>query len=35
VAVVDAQMKTRVDTAEEVQRSSWWKSRRKNKKTTN
>ncbi|OYZ01445.1 MAG: NADP-dependent malic enzyme [Sphingobacteriia bacterium 28-36-52] len=35
VAVVDAQMKTRVDTAEEVQKSSWWKSRRKNKKTTN
>ena len=35
VAVVDAQMKTRVDTAEEVQRSSWWKSRRKNKKTSN
>lgn len=35
VAVVDAQMKTRVDTAEEVQRSSWWKSRKKNKKTTN
>jgi malate dehydrogenase (oxaloacetate-decarboxylating)(NADP+) len=35
VAVVDAQMKTRVDTAEEVQRSAWWKSRRKNKKTTN
>ena len=32
VAVVDAQMKSRVDTAEEVQRSSWWKSRRKNKK---
>lgn len=35
VAVVDAQMKSRVDTAEEVQRSSWWKSRRKNKKTNN
>lgn len=35
VAVVDAQMKTRVDTAEEVQRSKWWKSRKKNKKTTN
>lgn len=35
VAVVDAQMKTRLDTAEEVQRSSWWKSRKKNKKTTN
>lgn len=35
VAVVDAQMKTRLDTAEEVQRSSWWKSRRKNKKTAN
>jgi malate dehydrogenase (oxaloacetate-decarboxylating)(NADP+) len=35
VAVVDAQMKTRVDTAEEVQRSTWWKSRKKNKKTTN
>ena len=35
VAVVDAQMKTRVDTAEEVQRSSWWKSRKKSKKTTN
>jgi len=35
VAVVDAQMKTRLDTAEEVQRSSWWKSRRENKKTTN
>lgn len=35
VAVVDAQMKTRVDTAEEIQRSAWWKSRRKNKKTTN
>ena len=34
VAVVEAQMKTRVDTAEEVQRSSW-KSRKKNKKTTN
>ncbi len=29
VAVVDAQMKSRVDTAEEVKRSSWWKSRRK------
>lgn len=35
VAVVDAQMKSRVDTAEEVQRSSWWKSRRKNKKPNN
>lgn len=35
VAVVDAQMKTRVDTEEEVQRSAWWKSKRKNKKTTN
>ncbi|WP_037351466.1 NADP-dependent malic enzyme [Sediminibacterium salmoneum] len=32
VAVVDAQMKSRVDTAEEVQRSSWWKSRRKTRK---
>lgn len=35
VAVVDAQMKSRVDTAEEVKRSSWWKSRRKNKSTNN
>lgn len=35
VAVVDAQMKSRVDTAEEVKRSSWWKSRRKNKGTNN
>ncbi|BDQ12012.1 NADP-dependent malic enzyme [Sediminibacterium sp. TEGAF015] len=35
VAVVDAQMKSRVDTAEEVKRSSWWKSRRKNKNSNN
>src|SRR5574343_592936 len=35
VAVVDAQMKSREDTAEEVKRSSWWKSRRKNKSTNN
>ena len=35
VAVVDAQMKSRLDTAEEVKRSSWWKSRRKNKGANN
>lgn len=35
VAVVDAQMKSRLDTAEEVKRSAWWKSRRKNKNLNN
>ncbi len=29
LAVVDAQLKNRVDTAEQVKKSSWWKSRRK------
>jgi malate dehydrogenase (oxaloacetate-decarboxylating)(NADP+) len=31
VAVVDAQLKCRTDTREEVQRSSWWKRRKKGK----
>jgi malate dehydrogenase (oxaloacetate-decarboxylating)(NADP+) len=32
VAVVDAQLKCRVDTNEEIQRSTWWKRRKKAKK---
>ena len=32
VAVVDAQLKSRVDTETEVQRSSWWKRLKKRKK---
>jgi hypothetical protein len=32
VAVVDAQLKTRVDTHAEVQRVSWWKRMKKRKK---
>ena len=32
VAVVDAQLKSRVDTNTEVQRSSWWKRLKKRKK---
>jgi len=32
VAVVDAQLKCRVDTNEEIQRSTWWKRRKKEKK---
>ncbi len=32
VAVVDAQLKTRIDTEAEVQRTSWWKRMKKRKK---
>ncbi len=32
VAVVDAQLKTRIDTAVEVERTSWWKKLKKKKK---
>ena len=32
VAVVDAQLKTRIDTATEVERTSWWKKLKKKKK---
>jgi malate dehydrogenase (oxaloacetate-decarboxylating)(NADP+) len=32
VAVVDAQLKTRIDTDAEVQRTSWWKRMKKRKK---
>ncbi len=32
VAVVDAQLKTRIDTAKEVERTSWWKKLKKKKK---
>ena len=32
VAVVDAQLKCRIDTNEEIQRSNWWKRRKKVKK---
>jgi malate dehydrogenase (oxaloacetate-decarboxylating)(NADP+) len=31
VSVVDAQLKTRIDTEAEVQRTSWWKRMRKRK----
>jgi malate dehydrogenase (oxaloacetate-decarboxylating)(NADP+) len=31
VSVVDAQLKTRIDTAAEVQRTSWWKRMKKRK----
>ena len=31
VSVVDAQLKTRIDTATEVQRTSWWKRMKKRK----
>ena len=32
VSVVDAQLKTRIDTEMEVQRTSWWKRMKKRKK---
>jgi len=32
VAVVDAQLKTRIDTTTEVERTSWWKKLKKKKK---
>ena len=32
VAVVDAQLKSRIDTDDAVQRSSWWKRLKKKKK---
>jgi malate dehydrogenase (oxaloacetate-decarboxylating)(NADP+) len=32
VAVVDAQLKTRIDTATAVERTSWWKKLKKKKK---
>jgi malate dehydrogenase (oxaloacetate-decarboxylating)(NADP+) len=32
VAVVDAQLKTRIDTTKEVERTSWWKKLKKKKK---
>jgi malate dehydrogenase (oxaloacetate-decarboxylating)(NADP+) len=31
VSVVDAQLKTRIDTAAEVQRTSWWNRMKKRK----